>query len=49
MLGELDREATTGGPVKSREKPFNHTLSHKLQPAEARDLHRIEQIQAGAF
>ena len=48
VLGELDREAAPGRPVQSGQEAFDHTFGHELEPAEARDVHRIEQIETGA-
>ena len=34
--------------MEPRQESFDHAFGHQLQPTEARDLHRIEQIQTDA-
>ena len=46
VLGELDRESATRGPVKSREESLDHPFGDDLQPSQAGDLDGVEEIHA---
>ena len=47
VLGELNGKPPPGRAVEPGEKPFHDTLGHHLDPAELRDLERVEEVEAG--